>query len=85
MNRSLPLLFSFLLAAATVHAADLDTYGGFTDVKGEKTGFFHTQKIGGSRGVCRLGAVVKARRLMLKQTEYVNDDSGQSCASVLTV
>ena len=27
-------------------ASKLDPYGGFTDVKGEKTGFFHAQKIG---------------------------------------
>ena len=26
-------------------AATLDTYGGFTDVRGDATGFFHTQKI----------------------------------------
>ena len=25
----------------------LDTYGGHTDIKGEKTGFFHTEKIDG--------------------------------------
>jgi hypothetical protein len=33
------------LAGAPAQSAELDTYGGFTDVKGEKTGFFHTQKI----------------------------------------
>lgn len=27
--------------------AELDAYGGFTDIQGEKTGFFHTQKIDG--------------------------------------
>ena len=27
-------------------AADLDRFGGFTDIKGDKTGFFHAQKIG---------------------------------------
>lgn len=39
-----------LIALAAGHAfaeeRELDTYGGFTDIEGEKTGFFHTQKIG---------------------------------------
>ena len=34
-----------LIAGTSAHAEDLDGYGGFTDIKGEKTGFFHTQKI----------------------------------------
>ena len=33
------------LAGAPAQSAELDAYGGFTDVKGEKTGFFHTQRI----------------------------------------
>ena len=28
-------------------AQEFDTYGGFTDIKGKKTGFFHTQRIDG--------------------------------------
>ncbi|HIN95814.1 MAG TPA: hypothetical protein EYN03_09225 [Planctomycetes bacterium] len=35
------------LAGSLAQSAGLDTYGGFTDVKGKKTGFFHTQKIDG--------------------------------------
>ena len=35
------------LAGVSAPAAELDAYGGFANVKGEKTGFFHTQKIGG--------------------------------------
>jgi len=37
------------LAAGQTFAGEreLDTYGGFTDIQGEKIGFFHTQKIGG--------------------------------------
>ncbi len=33
------------LISSPAQAAELDTYGGFTDIKGEKTGFFHTEKI----------------------------------------
>ena len=33
------------LTSSPAQAAELDTYGGFRDVKGEKTGFFHTEKI----------------------------------------
>jgi len=40
---SLYALFYFL--ADNINAQELDTYGGFTDVTGEKTGFFHTEKI----------------------------------------
>lgn len=36
-----------LIAGTSAHAEDLDGYGGFTDIKGKKTGFFHTQEIGG--------------------------------------
>lgn len=36
-----------ILSCTIATAAELDTYGGFTDIKGEKTGFFHTQKIDG--------------------------------------
>lgn len=35
------------LLGVSAQAGKLDTYGGFTDVKGEQTGFFHTQYIDG--------------------------------------
>ncbi|MEM7143827.1 MAG: hypothetical protein AAF591_01750 [Verrucomicrobiota bacterium] len=35
------------LASAPAFTADLDRYGGFADLKGEKTGFFHTERIDG--------------------------------------
>ena len=35
------------LVSVSAQAGKLDTYGGFTDVKGEQTGFFHTQNIDG--------------------------------------
>ena len=38
------LLASF---AHTLPAAELDAYGGFTDIVGKRTGFFHTQQIDG--------------------------------------
>ena len=40
-------LFCILLlfAGTTARAEELDSYGGFTDIRGEKTGFFHTEKI----------------------------------------
>ena len=34
------------LGGGPTNAAELDVYGGFTDVVGKKTGFFHTQNIG---------------------------------------
>lgn len=34
-----------IVIGLSASAQELDTYGGFTDIKGEKTGFFHTQKI----------------------------------------
>ncbi|MEO0444789.1 MAG: hypothetical protein AAF191_01800 [Verrucomicrobiota bacterium] len=34
-------------ALPEIQSADLDPYGGFADIRGEKTGFFHTQKIDG--------------------------------------
>ena len=37
----------FLSLCSTSFSQDLDTYGGFTDITGKKTGFFHTQKIDG--------------------------------------
>ncbi|MEM9283514.1 MAG: hypothetical protein AAGA96_16950 [Verrucomicrobiota bacterium] len=39
------LLSAYLLGSSP--AAEVDTYGGFTDIKGEKTGFFHVEKING--------------------------------------
>jgi|GEM_PF-407254 len=44
---TLTVLLGSLLAAHITTAAELDSYGGFTDIKGEKTGFFHTEKIDG--------------------------------------
>jgi hypothetical protein len=47
-------ILAFILCASISPAAEppsdqtsrlLDTYGGFTDIQGEKTGFFHTEKI----------------------------------------
>lgn len=55
MKPFLPI-FAFILCASISPAAEppsvqtsrlLDTYGGSTDLKGEKTGFFHTEKIDG--------------------------------------
>ncbi|MEM8952615.1 MAG: hypothetical protein AAGD22_00545 [Verrucomicrobiota bacterium] len=46
--RTLPIFVIFAaLLVSSPHAAELDVYGGFTDIKGEKTGFFHTEKIDG--------------------------------------
>ena len=42
----LALLISIVISLSA-SAQELDTYGGFTDIKGKKTGFFHTQKIDG--------------------------------------
>jgi len=42
----LALLINTLISLSA-SAQELDTFGGFTDIKGEKTGFFHTQKIDG--------------------------------------
>ena len=46
--KKLLLYFSFLLAVSMAsYAQQTDKYGGFIDIKGEKTGFFHTEKIDG--------------------------------------
>tara|TARA_B100000809_G_scaffold125232_1_gene123500 strand:+ start:2298 stop:3836 length:1539 start_codon:yes stop_codon:yes gene_type:complete len=37
----------FVFNHSVAFAGKLDNYGGFTDLKGKKTGFFHTQKIDG--------------------------------------
>ena len=42
----LAVLISIVISLSAT-AQELDTYGGFTDIKGTKTGFFHTQKIDG--------------------------------------
>ena len=34
-----------IVTSLSASAQEFDTFGGFTDIKGEKTGFFHTQKI----------------------------------------
>ena len=36
---------SLLVLPAATHAQQLDQYGGFHDVKGRRTGFFHTERI----------------------------------------
>ncbi len=42
------IVASFLgFAAPVVGSNALDSYGGFIDIKGEKTGFFHAEKIDG--------------------------------------
>ena len=45
--RSAVLCCALLPLAGTALGQQLDQYGGFLDIKGEKTGFFHTQRIGG--------------------------------------
>ena len=42
-----PVLIVLLFTACLTYGAQLDTYGGFTEIKGEKTGFFHTEQIDG--------------------------------------
>lgn len=44
---SIVLALSFGAVANISHGAELGAYGGFTDIKGKQTGFFHTQKIDG--------------------------------------
>lgn len=40
----LALLISMVISLSAI-AQELDAYGGFADIKGEETGFFHTQRI----------------------------------------
>ena len=40
-------LLTSVVISLSASAQELDTYGGFADIKGKKTGFFHTQKIDG--------------------------------------
>ena len=44
---SLAILLSLTPPGHAVEDAELDKYGGWTGIKGKKTGFFHTQKING--------------------------------------
>ena len=37
--------FFLLLLPGTTHGQQLDRYGGFLDIKGERTGFFHTERM----------------------------------------
>ena len=39
--------FALLLSLGGIHGQQLDQYGGFLDFEGERTGFFHTQRIDG--------------------------------------
>ena len=41
---ALATVFSLFTCASSI-GQELDSFGGFADIKGEKTGFFHTQKI----------------------------------------
>ncbi len=41
------LLLLCCLFSNTTLGSELDTYGGFTKIVGEQTGFFHTQEIDG--------------------------------------
>ena len=43
--KSVVLCFTLLLLPGTAHGQELDRYGGFLDIKGERTGFFHTERI----------------------------------------
>jgi hypothetical protein len=50
MKTSILITIIFLLVSLiniSARAEELDSYGGFTDITGEKTGFFHTEKIDG--------------------------------------
>lgn len=38
-------LLTSVFFSLSASAKELDAYGGFTDIKGEETGFFHTQRI----------------------------------------
>lgn len=40
-------MLSSIFLSVSASANELDTYGGFVDISGEKTGFFHTQKVDG--------------------------------------
>ena len=40
-------LLMCIVMSPSASAQELDIYGGFTDIKGTKTGFFHTQKVDG--------------------------------------
>ena len=43
--KSVVLCFILLLLSGTTHGQQLDRYGGFLDIKGKRTGFFHTEQI----------------------------------------
>ncbi len=43
--RAVALSFTFVLLAAATRAQQTDPYGGFLDIQGEATGFFHTEWI----------------------------------------
>jgi len=74
MNRLCTLLF-LLAFMALPASAQYDTYGGWTQIKGQKTGFFHAERIGGrwwlvtpegtvffSKGVCNINASCDGER-----------------------
>jgi len=43
--KSAVLCFVLLLLPGATHGQQLDQYGGFLDIKGKQTGFFHTERI----------------------------------------
>ena len=43
--QSAVLCFVLLLTPGATHGQQLDRYGGFLDIKGKRTGFFHTERI----------------------------------------
>ena len=43
--KSVVLSFILLVSAGTTLGQQLDQYGGFLDIKGKRTGFFHTEQI----------------------------------------
>ncbi|MCY4597384.1 MAG: hypothetical protein OXC19_21605 [Bryobacterales bacterium] len=43
--KSAILGFILLFLSGTTHGQQLDQYGGFLDIKGKRTGFFHTERI----------------------------------------
>jgi len=61
MNRLWTLL-CLLAFVALPASAQYDTYGGWTKIKGQKTGFFHAERIGGRwwlDGGLGLGLVIR--------------------------
>ena len=47
MTKKLLFISLLLFIGQGSYAQETDKYGGFTDIKGEKTGFFHAEQIDG--------------------------------------